>query len=122
MSQMSHYKKNIMLDKTENNKEKMLEALSNCLGIVTTASQNVGISRRTHYRWLEEDEEYKAKVQDIRNSAIDFVESKLFDCIKNEKETSIIFYLKTIGKSRGYVPRQEIDTGDNKEFRIEVVE
>ena len=33
MSQMSHYKKNIMLDKTENNKEKMLEALSNCLGI-----------------------------------------------------------------------------------------
>ena len=67
-------------------------------------------------------EEYKAKVQDIKNSAIDFVETKLFDCIKSEKETSIIFYLKTIGKSRGYVPRQEIDTGDNKEFRIEVVE
>ena len=107
--------------KTES-KDKMLKALEEFYGIVTTASQKAGISRQTHYRWLEEDEEYKTKVQDIRNSAIDFVESKLFDCIKSEKETSIIFYLKTIGKSRGYVPRQEIDTGDNKEFRIEVVE
>lgn len=107
--------------KTEN-KDKMLKALEECLGIVSTASQRVGISRQTHYRWLEDDPDYKTKVQDIRNSAIDFVESKLFDCIKNEKETSIIFYLKTIGKSRGYIPRQEIDTGDNKEFRIEVVE
>jgi len=107
--------------KTES-KDKMLKALEEFYGIVTTASKKAGISRQTHYRWLEEDEEYKTKVQDIRNSAIDFVETKLFDCIKSEKETSIIFYLKTIGKSRGYVPRQEIDTGDNKEFRIEVVE
>ena len=107
--------------KTEN-KDKMLKALEECLGIVSTASINAGINRRTHYRWLEEDKEYKDKVQDIRNSAIDFVESKLFDCIKNEKETSIIFYLKTIGKNRGYIPRQEIDTGENKEFRIEVIE
>ena len=119
---MLHYKKNIMLEKTEDNKSKMLKALEQYYGIVTTSCQSVGISRITHYRWLEEDEDYKAKVQDIKNSAIDFVESKLFDCIKGEKETSIIFYLKTIGKSRGYVPRQEIDTGDNKEFRIEVVE
>ena len=122
MLQMLHYKKDMMLEKTEDNKNKMLKALEQYYGIVTTASQSVGISRITHYRWLEEDEEYKSKVQDIKNSAIDFVESKLFDCIKSEKETSIIFYLKTIGKSRGYVPRQEIDTGDNKEFRIEVVE
>jgi len=111
-----------MLDKTNNNKEKMLEALDDSLGIVSFASQKVGINRRTHYRWLNEDEEYKLKVDDIRNASIDFVESKLFDCIKAEKETSIIFYLKTIGKLRGYVPRQEIDTGENKEFRIEVIE
>ncbi len=122
MLQMLHYKKDMMLEKTEDNKNKMLKALEEYYGIVTTSCQSVGISRITHYRWLEEDEDYKSKVQDIKNAAIDFVESKLFDCIKSEKETSIIFYLKTIGKSRGYVPRQEIDTGDNKEFRIEVVE
>ncbi len=111
-----------MLEKTEDNKSKMLKALEEYYGIVTTSCQSVGISRITHYRWLEEDEEYKAKVLDIKNAAIDFVESKLFDCINSEKETSIIFYLKTIGKNRGYIPRQEIDTGDNKEFRIEVIE
>ncbi len=111
-----------MLEKTEDNKSKMLKALEEYYGIVTTSCQSVGISRITHYRWLEEDEEYKAKVLDIKNAAIDFVESKLFDCINSEKETSIIFYLKTIGKNRGYIPRQEIDTGENKEFRIEVIE
>ena len=83
--------------KTES-KDKMLKALEEYYGIVTTACQSVGISRQTHYRWLEEDEDYKTKVQDIRNSAIDFVETKLFDCIKSEKETSIIFHLKTIGR------------------------
>ncbi len=119
---MLHYKKDIMLEKTEDNKSKMLKALEEYYGIVTTSCQSVGISRITHYRWLEEDEEYKAKVLDIKNAAIDFVESKLFDCINSEKETSIIFYLKTIGKNRGYIPRQEIDTGENKEFRIEVIE
>jgi len=122
MLQMLQYKKNIMLEKTEENKKKMLKSLEEYYGIVTTACQSVGISRITHYRWLEEDEEYKAKVLDIKNAAIDFVESKLFDCINAEKETSIIFYLKSIGKSRGYVPRQEIDTGDNREFRVEVIE
>jgi|TARA_R110000796_G_scaffold11090_1_gene37100 hypothetical protein len=111
-----------MLDKTKDNKTKMLENLEYSLGIVTEASINAGISRQTHYRWLEEDDDYKLKVLDIRNAAIDFVESKLFDCIKSEKEASIIFYLKTIGKSRGYIPRHEIDTGENKEFRIEVID
>ena len=84
MLQMLHYKKDIMLEKTEDNKNKMLKALEEYYGIVTTSCQSVGISRITHYRWLEEDEDYKSKVQDIKNAAIDFVESKLLIILSSE--------------------------------------
>ena len=38
MLQMLHYKKDMMLEKTEENKNKMLKALEEYYGIVTTAS------------------------------------------------------------------------------------
>ena len=108
------------MNKTQLQKEAMLSALESQLGIVSSACGIVGISRQTHYRWLDEDKDYAREVKDLKNFALDFAESKLLECIKNNKETSIIFYLKTQGKMRGYIERQEIDTGENKEFRIEV--
>lgn len=89
-------------------KQAMLEALEKSMGVVSTACQIVGISRRTHYDWLNADEEYKKAVSEIENVALDFAESKLFKNIEKAKEASIFFYLKTKGKKRGYVERQEI--------------
>lgn len=108
-------------------KKKMIEALKKSLGVVSTACDNVEISRQTHYRWLSEDPAYKQEVEDISDEAIDFVESKLFEKINgvtiqtsNSKgeptvydqapsDTAIIFYLKTKAKKRGYIERTEID-------------
>jgi hypothetical protein len=39
---------------------------------------------------------------------LDFLESKLVEQINGGNTTSIIFALKTKGKNRGYVERQEI--------------
>ena len=108
------------MNKTELQKEAMLTALETQLGIVSAACGKVGISRQTHYRWIAEDEDYATNVNELKNFALDFAESKLLECIKMNRETSIIFYLKTQGKKRGYVERQEIDLGENNKFRIEV--
>jgi hypothetical protein len=108
------------------NKKRMIEALRKSLGVVKTACEVVDISRQTHYRWLEEDPEYKQCVDDIGEEAIDFAESKLFEKIEGitvsngtddegkpkvytvpPSDTAIIFYLKTKGKKRGYVERTE---------------
>jgi len=107
-------------------KSAMLKALENSLGVVTTACEVVGIDRRTHYRWLQEDEEYRAQVESLTDLAIDFAESQLFELIKGaHREVSTpdgeviriqdapntsatIFYLKTRGKKRGYVERTEL--------------
>ena len=101
-------------------KRAMLEALEKSMGVVTTACQIVGISRQSHYDWLTKDEEYAQAVSDIENVALDFAESKLFKNIEKAKEASVFFYLKTKGKKRGYIERQEIQhEGDIKSTIIE---
>lgn len=93
-------------------KAAMLAALENSLGVVTAAAIEVGIDRTTHYAWLLTDEEYKQKVESIKDMALDFAESMLFRNIKNGDTASNIFYLKTQGKNRGYIERSEF-TGAN---------
>jgi hypothetical protein len=111
-----------MVRDTKDSKKKMLEALEYNLGIVSTSCAVAGVSRATHYRWVQEDEEYKAYVQDIHESAIDFVESKLYEKIKDKDTASIIFYLKSKAKHRGYVERQQLEVQDTKEFTVKVIE
>ena len=96
------------LTATDIHKKAMIEALEKSLGIVTTACKQVGIARQTHYEWYREDAEYKAAVDGIADIALDFAESKLHKSIEGGSDTATIFYLKTKGKKRGYVERQEI--------------
>lgn len=103
-------------------KRAMLDALEKSLGIVTSACKSVGISRETHYRWMREDEKYKESVDDLANVALDFAESQLHQQIKSGNPSSTIFYLKTKGKKRGYVERQEIAHEGMKTFQIEEVD
>lgn len=115
-------------------KKAMIEALEKSLGIVTTAAKAAEIDRSTHYAWLKEDEEYKEAVEAISDMAIDFAESQLnklmrgavHQVVTNKGEiveikdapnpSSIIFYLKTKGKKRGYVEKQEIEVSGEREI------
>lgn len=90
----------------------MIEALEKSLGIVTSAAKSVGIDRCTHYKWVANDKKYKLAVEDINNIALDFVESKLYSQIRNGEVASTIFYLKTKGKSRGYVQGHGFESED----------
>ena len=111
-----------MSDKSDTKKKQMIDALENSLGIVSVACKKTNISRQTHYRWCEEDAEYEKEAKGIIEATIDFVESKLFENISNNKEASIMFYLKSKAKHRGYVERQELDMGNNNHFRIEIID
>ena len=109
------------MNKTDVQKRLMLEALTQSLGVVTTACKTVGIDRTTHYRWMREDDQYKADVEDTKNIVLDFAESQLHKQIMDGNTTATIFYLKTQGKKRGYVEGQEltINTGNEKPSWLE---
>ena len=107
-------------------KDTLLQALESSLGIVSTACNRSGISRSSFYKWYKEDEEFRKKVDEIDNVKLDYVETKLFKNIENEKEKSIIFYLQHKGHKRGYVQRQNINLTSNEEdikkIEIEIIE
>ena len=109
------------MDRTEQHKKAMLDALEKSLGVVTSACKTVGIGRTTHYLWMDSDSEYKAAVDSLSDVALDFAESQLHKQIKDGNSTATIFFLKTKGKKRGYVERQELDVSTGKMFQIEVL-
>jgi hypothetical protein len=104
-------------NKTLQHKKAVIEALEKSLGVVTTACKTAGIARVTFYEWYNNDPEFRAAVDDVENIALDFAESQLHKQIKDGEVSSTIFYLKTKGKARGYVEKQEID--QRTEIRLE---
>jgi len=90
-------------------KKLMYEALKAKLGVVTAAAKRIKIDRTTHYLWLKKDESYKKWIEELPEITLDFVESALHKQIKLGNITSIIFFLKTKGKKRGYIERTEIE-------------
>jgi len=101
-------------------KKAMIEALEKALGVVTVACKQVGIDRATHYRWLKSDEKYKESVEEISDVALDFAESQLHKQIKDGNVAATIFYLKTQGKRRGYIEKQQLEHSTDEPFILKL--
>ena len=102
-------------------KEAMLQALENSLGVVTVACKQTETPRSTYYKWLKEDKEFAQSVKDIENIALDFGESQLHKQIGDGNTSATIFFLKTKGKKRGYIERNELDlTSGDEPIKINV--
>ena len=76
-----------MSQQNPTHKKAMIQALEKSLGVVTSACK---------------------EVEDVENIALDFAESQLHKQISEGNTSGTIFYLKTKGKKRGYVERQEV--------------
>ena len=110
--------------------------------MLSEIAANLNVSRATVYNWCKSDEGFAEAFEDSRERFIDLAESnlrklvagvpniitdengnKVFDGWKERpSETSIIFTLKTRGKKRGYVERQEVDANVNLKGSIDIKE
>jgi hypothetical protein len=86
----------------------MIEALREKHGNLSAAARYLNCSRNTISRYIEQYPTVKAVADEERETLIDFAENQLFKQVQDGNITAIIFTLKTIGKSRGYVERQEV--------------
>jgi len=101
-------------------KEAFLEALKKSMGIITAATEMVGVSRRTYYDWLRDDPEFKQAVEDNDDRRLDFVEGKLLKNIEGGDMSAIKYYLDTHGEKRGY-GRKKLDITSNGQTMTGVV-
>jgi len=85
-----------------------IEAAKNSKGFVTVIAKTLGVSASYVYRLQDKYPTFKQAILEERENNKDIAETKLFDLINEKNPTAIIFYLKTQGKDRGYVERQEV--------------
>lgn len=75
----------------------------------------MGISKDCVYQWRLNDKEFRANMEAVQETALDYAESQLFRNMKAgpSGQASTIFYLKTKGKRRGYIETVETLIGGN---------
>lgn len=99
-------------DKVRLKKKAYVLALKKTFGNKSKACEMAGIkSRQTYYEWYEKDPVFRKEVDSIEPDEllVDHAENALVKRIDEGDTTAIIFTLKTKGKRRGYIERQEID-------------
>lgn len=101
-------------------RDKFLEVYATKMGNVSKACKAANISRQTFYDWMK-DKQFAGKVDEVREGLLDFAEHQLLSNIRDGKTAEILFYLKTKGKGRGYIERQEVDTVGDKMFEVKIV-
>lgn len=82
-------------------------------GNVSATCHALNISRTQFYRMKNESEELAEMLGDVDESLIDFAESKLMEHIQEGDTQTLMFFLKTKGKKRGYVEKTESDVNVN---------
>jgi hypothetical protein len=82
--------------------------------MLSAAARDLGVSRQTVYNYIEKYVTVREARDEARDTLLDMTEGKLFEAIKRGNIAAIMFTLKTIGKSRGYVERiqQEVTGAD----------
>jgi hypothetical protein len=89
-------------------------AIEKYSGNLTAVAKYFGVARMTVYRKIAKHASLQEALETARETMLDNVESTLYKQALEGNTTSMIFFLKTQGKSRGYVERQE-HTGEDGE-------
>ena len=97
-----------MASRRQYSAEQMIQAIYESKGILASAARRLGCTRQTVHNYVNKFQTVKAAYEDARESNIDYVEGKLMYAIEKGHVPAIIFFLKTIGKNRGFVERQEV--------------
>jgi len=99
--------------------EQVQNAILKANGLVSVAAKILNCDNQTIYNYIKEFPQLNDTLQEARNKTLDLAENKLFELINEKDKTAIIFFLKTIGRGRGYIERFEnvVSKGDN-EFAI----
>lgn len=98
--------------------EEVAKALRESKGFVSVAARRLGVSEITVRNYMARSAECRLAREEAREEMKDYAEGRLFSRIQKDDTTAIIFFLKTQGKDRGYVERQELTGPGDEPVRI----
>jgi hypothetical protein len=101
--------------------KQVADALTETKGMVFIAAQRLGCNPETVRLYCKRYPSVQAARDAQRGIMVDTAELKLWQSIQNGEPWGIAFALKTIGKDRGYVERQEHTGEDGQAMVLRVV-
>jgi hypothetical protein len=100
----------------------MIEALKATKGMIYLAAQRLQCDHQTVLNYCKRYPTVEQTKQGSRGELLDVAELKLWQAVQRGEAWAIAFTLKTIGKSRGYVERQEVTGQDGAQpWQVNVV-
>jgi hypothetical protein len=97
----------------------IIKALERTHGMIYLAAEDLGCAAITIYRRAEKVQAVQDTINSYRGKLVDKAELKLEQAILSGEPWAIQFTLKTIGKSRGYVERQEVTGAEGGAIVVE---
>lgn len=99
-------------------KEQVEHAIKKTAGNISACARELGVARNTVYNKIEQHAELAQLLADTREELVDIAESALRREVINGNITAIIFTLKTQGRTRGYIEKQELEQSGAIEISV----
>ena len=100
--------------------EQMIAVLKHTKGMVYLAAEALGCDPKTVYNYIHQFPTVKAVWEAEGGKMLDIGEMKLYESVLNGEAWGVCFLLKTKGKHRGYVERQEHTGADGNAVSVDV--
>ena len=84
-----------------------VQALLACYGNVSAAARALDVDHSTLWHRIKRSERLQPARMEAEEQALDLAEESLITAVKAGEAWAVCFLLKTRGKKRGYVERQE---------------
>jgi hypothetical protein len=100
--------------------KQMIAAITRARGLVYLAAQNLGCDPATIFHRAQKKPAIREIIETERNRVLDFAEAKLIEAVGNGQAWAVCFLLKTQGRKRGYIERQEYQQVES--IQVEIAE
>lgn len=100
--------------------ELVIKALFASGGVITYAARALGMERQSLSTRVNASDILRTAADEAVERNLDIAENKLLTKIDRGNLVAILFYLKTKGKRRGYIERQETHEVSDAELNAEI--
>jgi hypothetical protein len=101
--------------------EEVIEALEASHGLVTLAARQLQCAPNTIRNHMKRSKAVADAVREQREHVLDLAEQSLITQVQLGEGWAVCFLLKTLGKERGFVERQEVTGKDGDGLTVKLV-
>jgi alanine-alpha-ketoisovalerate/valine-pyruvate aminotransferase len=98
----------------------IVEAVKSMNGMIYLAARQLCCTPQAIYNRMAKSATIREAVDDSRGEMVDISEQKLRAAVMNGEPWAVAMVLKTLGKSRGYVERQEVTGAESGPIELVV--